>query len=803
MSEKPQKPGASGLTMLMHQQKNAVDTTTKGPAQSSEGSNGSASGSQYNKTVTTTISLDGDSPETDLDSELTYDARKSAKSDGRKSTITEVEVPAGHEVADVPKEFRPATSTRSGSSGSVGKPHAIPMHLPMSHPEGSAAEARTPGGKSFGHRSSPSSSSLRRTTNPYLSGSYSSFTNMIPYSAPAGKNEHLSASVSSLNNSFTGPSSGQFITTTKLAAPVSTTTTSQVEPRFVVSRQKIQGHNLPGSKSSSGLSNIFTHSRRSTLSQQDQPPSSPVVSSSPASSNSSDGGSGVGLASKHSSMADLRHFFKRSVSISGTNSISSSPSSPRVSNLSSGLVQQRQGSRGPASPVSQSPHNIHFKGYNGLNESGNKLVAPNTTDRSVSSDLSSSPLTMRNPESEGSSITDSGDLTAESSAASTYTVSVGGSMTPNIPFSKRYTKFGDNLGQGAGGMVKLVKRVSDSRVFAVKQFRTRYPYESKRDYKKKITSEYCVGSTLKHPNIIETIEIAYEGDHMYQVMEYCDYDLFAIVMSDKMSDQEVDCCFKQILIGVEYLHSIGLAHRDLKLDNCVVSKEGIVKIIDFGSAVVFQYPFSTNLVEASGIVGSDPYLAPEVCVFTKYDPRPVDIWSCAIIYCCMVLKKFPWKVPKLSDNSFKMFASREPGVTFGELLKRLPSPPPYDEEDGVEVIEAEKPPEPEETQDTAKHTCNQMGEDRLLSALPKEVRPLVSKMVTLAPACRCNIEDCLEDPYVEKIQVCEVLDDHGLPSLDGKLVAAKNHKHTQVDQSVAHIAALERKKKGEAKGKKK
>lgn len=187
----------------------------------------------------------------------------------------------------------------------------------------------------------------------------------------------------------------------------------------------------------------------------------------------------------------------------------------------------------------------------------------------------------------------------------------------------------------------MLRRLADNKVFAVKEFRAKFTTESKRDYTKKITSEYCIGSTLKHPNVIETIEISFENDRLVQVMEYCDYDLFAIVMSNKMTENEINCCFKQILNGLRYIHSIGLAHRDLKLDNCVINKDGIVKIIDFGSAVVYQYPFSNKLIEATGIVGSDPYLAPEVCVFNTYDPRPVDIWSIAIMYCCMVLKKFP------------------------------------------------------------------------------------------------------------------------------------------------------------------
>ncbi|CRG84283.1 hypothetical protein PISL3812_01585 [Talaromyces islandicus] len=233
----------------------------------------------------------------------------------------------------------------------------------------------------------------------------------------------------------------------------------------------------------------------------------------------------------------------------------------------------------------------------------------------------------------------------------------------SVPFAddhglqSKYGKLGRVLGSGAGGSVRLLKRSSDGVTFAVKQFRDRHSWETEKEYSKKVTAEFCIGSTLHHGNIIETLDIIQEGGHWYEVMEYAPFDLFAIVMTGKMSKEEIACSFKQILSGVSYLHAMGLAHRDLKLDNVVVNEHGIMKLIDFGSAVVFRYPFENDTVLASGIVGSDPYLAPEVYDEKKYDPRPTDIWSLAIIFCCMTLRRFPWKQPRVTDNSYKLFVS--------------------------------------------------------------------------------------------------------------------------------------------------
>ena len=226
--------------------------------------------------------------------------------------------------------------------------------------------------------------------------------------------------------------------------------------------------------------------------------------------------------------------------------------------------------------------------------------------------------------------------------------------------AKKYGKWGKVLGSGAGGTVRLIKRSKDHTTFAVKEFRQRRAGETEKEYMKKVTAEFCIGSTLHHINIIETIDIISDHGHYYEVMEYAPYDLFSVVMSGKMCRQEIYCVFRQIVDGVDYLHSMGLAHRDLKLDNCVMTTGNIVKLIDFGTATVFHSPGKSKVV-ATGVVGSDPYLAPEVLSQQTYDPRLTDVWSCAIIFLCMILRRFPWKLPDMkTDPSFRLFVTSHP-----------------------------------------------------------------------------------------------------------------------------------------------
>lgn len=157
---------------------------------------------------------------------------------------------------------------------------------------------------------------------------------------------------------------------------------------------------------------------------------------------------------------------------------------------------------------------------------------------------------------------------------------------------------GKYIGKGAGGSVRLIHQ--KEKVYAVKQFRKRLPHETEKDYVKKVTAEFCIGSTLHHPNIIETLDLIQQDVNYYEIMEYAPNDLFNVVMSGMMSKEEIACCWRQLLNGVSYLHSMGIAHRDLKLDNLVLDHLGILKIIDFGCSTVFKYPCETSINMTKG-----------------------------------------------------------------------------------------------------------------------------------------------------------------------------------------------------------
>ncbi|KAH7104687.1 Pkinase-domain-containing protein [Auriculariales sp. MPI-PUGE-AT-0066] len=286
-------------------------------------------------------------------------------------------------------------------------------------------------------------------------------------------------------------------------------------------------------------------------------------------------------------------------------------------------------------------------------------------------------------------------------------------------FLKKYGVCGRvAIGKGATSVVRLAHKWdrSEEKLYAVKEFRKRRKNETEKEYVKKLTSEFCISSTLHHPNVVETVDLVQDENHNWcEVMEYCPGgDLYAAIKKGSMTPAEVECCFVQMLSGVAYLHTQGVAHRDIKPENIFFDARASsfhLQIGDYGASTVYRLPWETTVHKSTGLCGSEPYIAPEQFLNTPYDARLVDVWACGIVYYCMHFHEIPWRVAQQSDQLYAAYA---------------------------------------QACSTSPTSCP----PTISSLKPRECRPLIRKMLEPDPKQRVLIEDVVKHAWVQSIEVC-------------------------------------------------
>ncbi|KAF8939537.1 kinase-like domain-containing protein [Dissophora ornata] len=217
-----------------------------------------------------------------------------------------------------------------------------------------------------------------------------------------------------------------------------------------------------------------------------------------------------------------------------------------------------------------------------------------------------------------------------------------------VDFVQKYGELQQIVGKGAFGTVRLsIKRnpeTGEENVYAIKEFKYAYG-ETQKLYMRRLTSEFCIASSLKHANVIQTMDLLQlHGDTYSEVMEYCaGGDLHSLIASaNTLGEAESNCFFSQLMHGVAFLHSMGVVHRDLKPENLLLTSDGCLKIADFGNSEVFRMPWEKKVRSSASIRGSGPFIAPEEFASETFDARKVDMWACGIIYMCMRLGRYTW-----------------------------------------------------------------------------------------------------------------------------------------------------------------
>jgi len=172
-----------------------------------------------------------------------------------------------------------------------------------------------------------------------------------------------------------------------------------------------------------------------------------------------------------------------------------------------------------------------------------------------------------------------------------------------------------------------------------------------------IENEVQILQMVSHPNIIQLKEVYEEEDRMYIIMELLTGgELYTeLEKCGPFSEEKTYRIFVQILEGVKYLHSIGIVHRDLKLENILFNdiENTKVKLTDFGlSKSIALSPTAFMRTQC----GTPTYVAPEVVEGVGYT-QAVDLWSLGVILYLLLSCQYPFIGESLAEIHRKIVES--------------------------------------------------------------------------------------------------------------------------------------------------
>lgn len=195
-------------------------------------------------------------------------------------------------------------------------------------------------------------------------------------------------------------------------------------------------------------------------------------------------------------------------------------------------------------------------------------------------------------------------------------------------------ELGRVLGQGTFARVYYARNLETGKSVAMKVVGKEKVVRAK--MMDQMKREISVMKRLKHPNIVELYEVMATKSKIFLAMELVrGGELHAKVSKEgKLEEDVARSYFRQLISAVDYCHSRGVFHRDLKLENLLLDQDGNLKITDFGLSAFFEDEENNtqqHLLRTS--CGTPHYVAPEVVSKRGqgYDGSKADIWSCGVI----------------------------------------------------------------------------------------------------------------------------------------------------------------------------
>ncbi|KAK7284349.1 hypothetical protein RJT34_19094 [Clitoria ternatea] len=219
--------------------------------------------------------------------------------------------------------------------------------------------------------------------------------------------------------------------------------------------------------------------------------------------------------------------------------------------------------------------------------------------------------------------------------------------SPSIPKDSappiRWRK-GELIGCGAFGQVYVGMNLDSGELLAVKQVLIAASSASKEKLQahiKELEEEVKLLKDLSHPNIVRYLGTVREGDTLNIFLEFVPGGSISSLLGKfgAFPEAVIRTYTKQLLLGLEYLHTNGIMHRDIKGANILVDNKGCIKLADFGASK--QVVELATISGAKSMKGTPYWMAPEVILQTGHS-FSADIWSVGCTVIEMATGKPPW-----------------------------------------------------------------------------------------------------------------------------------------------------------------
>jgi len=211
-------------------------------------------------------------------------------------------------------------------------------------------------------------------------------------------------------------------------------------------------------------------------------------------------------------------------------------------------------------------------------------------------------------------------------------------------------KIVEKIGEGGMAIIYKASQPSLNRTVVIKKLK-----DPNNEIIERFKKEALVSASLSQENVLSIYDFIYHGRSYYLIMEYVDgYDLHDIL--DYMSPLSpiISSLFiREIARGIEYTHNKGVIHRDIKPSNILISKEGEVKLIDFGVA---KDEAPSKLTITGMIIGTPSYMSPEQANGEKVNHQS-DIYSLGVLFYEIITGFKPYA----GDTNTEIFAKISKG----------------------------------------------------------------------------------------------------------------------------------------------